>query len=322
LKDTVWIEDYRPKSLNDVVGQEQVTKYLKEYVKNKKIPHLLFSGPPGVGKTTCAQALAREIYGKDWRSYYIEMNASDERKLQDIRDKVKRYAETATIGQDYKIIFMDEVDHLDWQAQPPLRTIIEKNSSRCRFILSCNYPNKLIDPLIDRCVTFRFKKIKPKPMQLFIKKVAKEHKIDITDSASYLLATLSDGSMRKALNTLQKIALANVEKINDDVIYDAFCYVDDGFVKNLLTIIDKGDLNKADEYMDALLYDRGYEPKEIIEALRRLIKDSEVLRVSYKVQALKLLGDFAYRIDSGASSDLQLKTYVVCLLDIYRRNEK
>jgi len=322
LKETVWIEDYRPQTLDDVVGQEQVTKYLKPYAKNKKIPHLLFSGPPGVGKTTCAQALAREIYGKDWRSYYIEMNASDERRLQDIRDKVKRYAETATIGQDYKIIFMDEVDHLDWQAQPPLRTIIEKNSDRCRFILSCNYPNKLIEPLIDRCVTFRFRKIKPKPMQLFIKKVAGDHKIDITDSASYLLANLSNGSMRKALNTLQKLSLANVTDINDDIVYDAFCYVDDSFVNNLLTFIDKGDLKKADEYMDVLLNDRVYEPAEIMESLRRLIKDSEVLDIKYKIQALKLLGDFAYRIDSGASSDLQLKTYVVCLLDLYRRNKE
>ena len=320
MKETVWIEDYRPQKLEDVVGQPQVTKYLVEYVKNKNIPHLLFSGPPGCGKTTCAQALARELYGKSWRDYYIEMNASDERRLQDIRDKVKKYAETAILGQDFKLIFMDEIDHIDWQAQPALRTIIEKNSDKCRFILSCNYPNKLIDPLIDRCVAFRFKKIRAKDMQKLIDKVAEEHNITITKSASHLLGTLSNGSMRKALNTLQKLALANVTKIDDDVIYDAFCYVDDSFVKNLLNFIEAGNLNKADEYMDALLNERVYDAKEIIESLRRLIKDSEVLSTNYKIQALKLLGDFAYRIDMGSSTDVQLKTFVVCLLDLYRRN--
>jgi len=320
LKETVWIEDYRPKNLEQVIGQQSVTKYLKEYVKNKNIPHLLFSGPPGVGKTTCAQALARELYGKKWRDFYIEMNASDERRLQDIRDKVKRYAETAIIEEEFKIIFLDEIDHIDWQAQPALRTIIEKNSDKCRFILSCNYPNKLIEPLIDRCVTFRFKKIKPKDIQSLIKNIAEKHSINISDSASYTLSVLSNGSMRKALNTLQKIFLANVTDINEEIIYDSFCYVDDSFIKYLLEVIDKGDIKKADEYLDNLLYERGYEPKEIIEALRRLIKDSEILDIKYKVQALKLLGDFAYRIDCGASTDIQLKTYVVCLLDLYRRN--
>ena len=321
MKETVWIEDYRPKLLKDVIGQEHVIKYLSKYAKNKRLPHLLFAGPPGVGKTTCAQALAREIYGKGWQDYYLEMNASDERRLKDIREKVKRYAESAILGHDYKILFLDEVDHLDWQAQPPLRTIIEKNSDRCRFILSCNYPNKLIEPLIDRCVGFRFRKIRPKAVQELIKKVSEDNSINISHSASYTLATLSNGSMRKALNTLQKLSSANITKIDEEIVYDAFNYVDDNFVKKLLEYADKEELKKADEYMDYLLYNRTYAPEEIIESLRRLIKDSNILSINYKVQALKLLGDFAYRIDSGANYDIQLKTYTVCLLDLYRRNK-
>jgi len=319
---TIFMEKWRPESLNDVVGQEKVTKFLKEFVKNKDVPHMMFAGPPGCGKTTTAIALARELYGKDWKNYFMEMNASDERKLSDIRDKVKGSARAKIIGQDFKIIFMDEADNITRDAQNALRRIIEVNSDVCRFILSCNYPNKIIQPLIDRCVTFRFRAIKPGDMKTMLKKIVDSEGIDISNEALYLLANLSNGSMRTALNTLQKLKLGNVTNINEDTIYDTVCYVNDDHVRTLLVAVRKGDLNTVDKYMDNLLHEKSYDTIEIIESLRRLIKDSKVLKMEDKIDALTKIGEVEFRISVGASYDIQLKTYGTYLIQLYGKYEK
>jgi len=319
---TIFMEKWRPESLDDVVGQEHVTKFLKEFVKNKDIPHMLFAGPPGCGKTTTAVALARELYGKDWKNYFMEMNASDERKLSDIREKVKSSARAKIIGQDFKIIFMDEADNITRDAQNALRRIIEVNSDVCRFILSCNYPNKVIQPLIDRCVTFRFKSIKPTYMKIMLKKISESEGIDISQPALHLLATLSNGSMRTALNTLQKLKLGNVSNINEETIYDTVCYINDDHVRTLFVAVRKGDINIVDRYWDTLLYEKAYDVNEIIESLRRLIKDSKVLKMEDKIDALTKIGETEFRISVGSSYDIQLKTYGAYLINLYGKYEK
>jgi len=313
----VLAEKYRPKKLEDVVGQEHIIPHLRKFVENKNIPHMLFSGPPGVGKTTAAKALAKELYGSSWKNYYIEMNASDERGIDTIRDKVKTYARTGIVGEKFKIIFMDEADAVTKDAQNALRRVIEMNSHRCRFILSCNYPNKIIDPIIDRCVVFRFRSIQPKDMQLLLNKIIETEGINITKSASYLLAVLSNGSMRRALNTLNIIKLANIENVNDDVIYQITGYVDDGHVQTLLLAIRKGEIEPVDKFMDNLLNTKVYAPQEIIESLRRLLKDSKVLPREAKLKALTMIGDVEFRISMGSSPEIQLKTFAVYLISLY-----
>lgn len=166
----VWTEKYRPKKFEDVVGQEEIIKRVKSLVNSLNIPHLLFAGPAGTGKSTLALIVVKQLFGEAWRENYLELNASDERGIDVVRQKVKDFARTKAIGDvPFKVIFLDEADALTREAQQALRRTMENSTATCRFILSCNYSSKILDPIQSRCVVFRF--------QLLEKKISKEELI-------------------------------------------------------------------------------------------------------------------------------------------------
>ncbi|MCK4555565.1 MAG: AAA family ATPase, partial [Candidatus Aenigmarchaeota archaeon] len=155
----IWTEKYRPEKLSDVVGQKEITARLEAFVKEKSMPHMLFAGSAGIGKTTSAIALAKQLYGDTWQRNFMETNASDERGIQVVRSKIKDFARTKPLGAEFKIIFLDESDALTPEAQQAMRRTMEKYTSTTRFILSCNYSSKLIPPIQSRCAIFRFRPI-------------------------------------------------------------------------------------------------------------------------------------------------------------------
>ena len=203
----IWVEKYRPKTLDEVVGQEEIVERLKAYAKEGNLPHLLFAGPAGTGKTTCAIALARDMFGENWRQNYYELNSSDERGIETVRTKVKEIARLAPFGgTSFKIIFLDEADNLTADAQAAMRRTMETYSKTSRFILSANYSSRLIEPIQSRTAVFRFRPLKPEAIQEYIARIAKGEKLKISEDGMEALVYVAEGDMRRAVNALQVAA--------------------------------------------------------------------------------------------------------------------
>src|SRR6056297_149902 len=177
----IWIEKYRPQTLDEIKGQDDIVERLQSYIEQRDLPHLLFSGRAGIGKTTAATAIAREVYGDDWRGNFLELNASDQRGIDVVRDRIKNFARSSFGGHNYRIIFLDEADSLTSDAQSALRRTMEQFSNNTRFILSCNYSSKIIDPIQSRCAVFRFSPLSDDAIRQQVVDIAETEGIEVTE---------------------------------------------------------------------------------------------------------------------------------------------
>src|SRR3990167_5615882 len=185
---SIWIEKHRPKGFEEIMGQDNIVRRIKSFVEQKNLPHLLLSGPPGVGKSTIALVIARELFGENWRQNFLELNASDSRGIDTIRNEVKDFCRTKSLGNvPFKIIFLDESDSLTREAQSSMRRIMEQYAHNTRFILSCNYSSKILDPIQSRCTIFRFKPLEKEQMFLIFDKIAQAEQLKIESAAKEAL---------------------------------------------------------------------------------------------------------------------------------------
>ncbi|MDI3482423.1 MAG: replication factor small subunit [Candidatus Methanomethylophilaceae archaeon] len=309
----IWIEKYRPRKLNEVIGQEHIIERLKSYVATQNMPHLLFAGPAGTGKTTCALALAREMYGDDWKGNMIELNASDERGIDVVRGKIKEFARTSPLGgAAFKIIFLDEADALTSEAQAALRRTMERYSGICRFILSCNYSSKIIDPIQSRCAVFRFSPLTADDVKKYIKYIALEEKVRIDEEAIDALVHVAEGDMRKAINSLQ-VAASLETPIDLDLIYQTTGLAKPEDIKRMLETALSGDFLRSRAMLDDIMIDNGLSGQDIIKQIHHMsyelpISDEE------KVRLIDRSGEVEFRIVEGSNERIQLEALLAYLV--------
>jgi replication factor C small subunit len=317
----IWVEKYRPRTLDEIVGQDAIVQRLKGYVSRKNIPHLLFSGPPGTGKTASAIALTRDLFGDVWRDNFIEMNASDERGIDIVRHKIKEFARTAPIGgAPFKVIFLDEADALTPDAQAALRRTMEMYSRICRFILSCNYVSRIIEPIQSRCAVFKFRPISETAMRKRILEIAEKENLRITEDGLDALIYVAGGDFRKAINALQG-ASAFGEKIDAESIFQITATARPEEVKEMIDLALNGNFLEAREKLETLLIEYGMSGEDIVNQLFREIISSN-FDEKLKVVMIDKLGEVDFRLTEGSNERIQLDTYLAYLSTLLSRKKK
>ncbi len=310
-RDEVWIEKYRPATLDEVVGQEAITSRLSGYVEQEDLPHLLFSGPAGVGKSSAAIAIAHERYGEDWEQNFLELNASDERGIDVVRDRIKNFARSSFGGYDYRVIFLDEADSMTGDAQSALRRTMEQFSHNTRFILSCNYSSQIIDPIQSRCAVFRFSPIPDEAVAERIREIAETEGIELADDGVDALVYAADGDMRKAINALQAAAVLG-DTVDEEAVYTITSTARPEDIQEMVEAALEGDFTMARSVLDELLTDQGLAGGDVIDQLHRAVWDFG-LDDEAAVRLLDRIGEADYRIAEGANERLQLEALLAAV---------
>lgn len=301
-----WIEKYRPHNLNDLMGQDNIINTIKKFIENDNIPHMLFYGIPGIGKTSCALAIAKLLYNEqDIVHSVLELNASDQRGIEFVRNNIKNFAETRMVfsSNQIKLIILDEVDNMTKDAQFALRGIIEKYSENVRFCLICNYVSKLIPAIQSRCTRFRFVPIKKELILDRIKNIIKLENINITDDAINVLINVGNGDMRKILNTLQSASLSFKEIITSDNIYSCVGKPTNSDINKLIESINNYSLDKTINLIEKQI-ESGLDISDILTEIFNYVKNSE--NEERKIYKLKELAEMEKRLVDDCSTDLQI----------------
>lgn len=305
----IWTEKYRPAIFSEIVGQDNIVKKVESLTNSLNIPHLLFAGPAGIGKSSLALIIVKELFGKNWKENYLELNASDERGINVIRDKVKNFARTKSLGDvPFKIIFLDEADALTPEAQQALRRTMENYSATCRFILSCNYSSKIIDPIQSRCAIFRFKLLEKKDIEKRINVIAEGEKLQIAPEAMEILYEGSEGDCRRAINLLQSTASIS-PVINTELVSTVISSAKPKDIRVVLDYALSGDFQKSREKLLDVMLKESISGQDVIKAIQKEIWNLPV-EPDIKVKLTEKTGETEFRIVEGSDPFIQLQSLI------------
>ncbi|ODV81447.1 DNA replication factor C [Suhomyces tanzawaensis NRRL Y-17324] len=320
-----WVEKYRPDSLEEVYGQSDIVDTVRKFVHEGKLPHLLFYGPPGTGKTSTIIALAKEIYGPNYKNLVLELNASDDRGIDVVRNQIKNFASTMQIfSRGFKLIILDEADAMTAVAQNSLRRIIETYTKNTRFCILANYAHKLNPALVSRCTRFRFQPISESAIQERIKNVIIKESINIADPATAALLKLSRGDMRRALNVLQACKAATNgetdDEIDENMIYECIGAPHPKDVETVLDSILKDDWTTAFMTLDQYKKTKGLALIDLISGFIDILNNYQ-LKSSTRIEIYKGLSEIEYGISKGGNEKIQSSAIIGVIKQALEREE-
>ncbi len=301
---SMWVEKYRPMKLSSIINQKEIVGSLKSLLKNtSEMPHLMFSGSAGVGKTTTALCLAREILGESWKEYTLELNASDERGINMVRDRVKKFARFSGLDTKipFKLVILDEADEMTSDAQTALRRIIEDTASHCRFIMIANNISKIIEPLQSRCAVFKFTRIAEEDVIAYLEEICKKEKIKYNKEGLKSLYSYSEGDMRHSINMLQ--ATASLGIISEDNVKESAGLTKISDVGDILKIALAGKLTEARNKMVELIKIYGMSESDFLKYLN---EECYKLKTDNLSDILESIAKYDYRLIIGANPEIQL----------------
>lgn len=317
-----WVEKYRPENLNEIISHTNVINTLTNLINNDKIPHTIFYGPPGTGKTTTILACAKKIYGENFKTMILELNGSDDRGINVVREHIKTFsASDFMMGElistsnkkNIKLVILDEADSMTYDAQFALRRVIENYASTTRFCLICNYLTKIIPALQSRCTIFKFQPI-PKNYHLeHIKNIAIKEKIKIDDIAISYIITLSEGDMRKSINFLQSLYLANSDKtINITTIYQTIGYPLPEKNEEIFKKILNKNLTLNEIYLEVIKYkeENNLSVNDILREVTNIIILEEKINNKSLALILNQLAKIEIYLVENVNNDIQLASII------------
>lgn len=310
----MWAEKYRPKTLSQIVNQKEIVERLASFVKSRNVPHCIFAGPPGTGKTTAALCLSRDLYGEVYREHLMELNASDERGINVVRETVKTFARVRTLGEiPFKILILDEADNMTSDAQQALRRTMERYTETCRFILIANYSGKIIEPIQSRCAPFRFTYLPREEQNKYLKHIAQNEKVDLLKDGLDAIYDVCGGDLRKATNSLQ--AAASLDKpVNSETVYSVVGRANPADVQAMIKTAMTGDFIEARKKLREMIMKYGVAGTDVIKQIHIELFRLDIPE-NWKVKLAGIVGEVDFRLVEGADEEVQLSALLARLTE-------